>query len=221
MSAWVYVRQHWTDFFSSCALVMSIVSLRLSYLRFHATARPVLYLKCASAVEIENIGPVAAVDICLSLIERDKRPSGKLSAPEILNPSGKANISAYQYPKTVTKELPAGSFEETIMKLEGQEMQPNPSRVARHLLLRDGRQLLAVRYRPPDGTRQIVRLFSVARRANGFSCLKQRSKVLVAFRVRFFEWLYRHNPELAPPLNFAALLACTGVQEKKNGKSPE
>jgi hypothetical protein len=218
MSAWVYLKQHWTDFFSSCALVMSIVSLRLSYLRFHATARPVLYLKCASAVEIENIGPVAAVDICLALIERVKRPSGRLSAPEILNPGGKSNISAYQYPETVTKELPAGSFEEKIMKLEGQEGRSHPSRIARHLLLRDGRQLLVVRYRPPDGTRQIVRLFSVARRANGFSCLKQRPKVLVAFRARFFEWRYRHNSELAPPPNFAALLASTSVQEKKNDK---
>jgi hypothetical protein len=158
-------------------------------------------------VEIENLGPVPAVDISLTLIERVKRPSGKLSVRGMLKAGEKTSISAYDYPETLEAELGPGSFEEIIRNLDGEKVRIPPTRIARYLLLRDGGQLLVMRYRTPDSARQMVRLFSVVRLRERFPSLKLNWGPLVRLYAKFLEWRFRRNSVFAPPSKVPSFLS--------------
>ena len=170
-------------------------------------------------VDIENLGPVPAVDISLTLIERVKRPSGKLSVQDMLKAGEKTTISAYDYPETVEAELGPGSFEEIIRNLEGEKVRIPPTRIARHLLLRDGGQLLVVRYRAPDSAKQIVHLFSVVRRRERFPALKPNWKPLVGLYAKFLEWRFRRRSVFAPPSKLPSFLTSGEGENKGTGNT--
>jgi len=234
MFIWSYVKQHLGPILSLCSLVASIVALRLSYVKWWRETQPILYPRGvskvhSSSVEIENVGPVTAVDIALTLIETVKRPSGKLSVPDMLKPGEKSTVSAYDYPEAVEAELPLEFFEDIVYKSEqiihesegnalsnGRDVRIPATRIAHHLLFRAGGQLLVIKYRAPDRAKQIVRLFAGFRRGDGFPQFKPGWKLLAGFRARLAEWRYRHNSEFAPPFKLLAFLDAEGDAE--NGK---
>ena len=113
-------------------------------------------------MEIENVGPAPAVGISLTLLERVKRPSARLSASNILRPGDKATISAYEYPQTVEAEVAQNTLlpmEYTMRWLDEDNVHLDSRRVAHYLLSRAGEQYLVVRYGVVDGSKEIVRIF--------------------------------------------------------------
>jgi hypothetical protein len=195
-----WLRQNWL---ALCGLSISVLALILSYKRFKHDTRPALIV---SHSEIENVGQVVAVGITLNLVERIKRPSGKLHVARILRPSEKSPIGASDWPKALTEELDRnpGSMEEIVRKKDGQEVHHYGKRVASYLLRREGNQIAILRFRPVDGSKTVVRLFSAVRNSEGrfkelVPCYRVLRNRLGAFLLE--KW-YRKNAELAPTFKF-------------------
>ena len=103
---------------TGCALV-------LSFKRFKHDTRPKLILTSGSeGIEVENVGQTTAVNITLTLVERVRRPSGKLSVPtDALRPGEKSTIVAFDWPDTL--EVPGNEIldmSEWVLRMDGRKV---------------------------------------------------------------------------------------------------
>lgn len=209
------LRQNWLALSSFC---ISVLALILSYKKFKHDTRPALDLRYR---EIENVGQVAAVGITLGLVERTKRPSGKLYVARMLRPGEKSTIEASKWPKALTAELQRNprSMEEIVLQQDGQEVKYDGKRVASHLLTREGKQIVILRFRAVDGSRTFVRLFSPTRSSEGRFTEMTPSYRLLRNRLGAFllERWYGKNAGLKPPFKFPVHEEGNGI-EKETGK---
>jgi hypothetical protein len=213
-----WLRQNWL---ALCSLSISVLAFTLSYRKFRHDTRPALIVRHG---EIENVGRVVAVDVSMNLVERAKRPSGKLSVARILRPGEKSAIGAFDWPKALRVELEKNprSMEEIVSKAEGQEVQYSSKRVASHLLTREGTQIVILRFRAVDGSKTFLRLFSPRRSNEGrFTELMPSYRVLRnRFGVFLLEKWFGKNAELAPPLKFPAHENEDAIEDGTRGLGP-
>lgn len=198
-----WLQQNWL---ALCGFGISVLAFTLSYRRFKHDTRPALILRGGSeGTEIENVGQVVAVGVALTLVERVKRPSGKLGVADILRPGEKATVRAFDWPEAVAAELERNtlsSTEEFVRRMDGQKVRPDGRRVASYLLSREGKRIVILRFRAVDGSKTSVRLFrSVKGKLDEFTTLRPSYRL---FRNRIWaaavEKLYSGNAEIAPPL---------------------
>lgn len=218
MAAWSFVKQNWL---ALCSLAMSLAAVSLSYVKLRRETRPLLHVRMiAGRAEIENLGPVTAVNISLRLIERVRRPSGKLSVTEILRPGEKAAVSAYDYPEAVKEGFTQNcglSFEAVISELAGEDVKIPSDRIASYLLSREGNPTLIIRYREVDGFKRIVRVLSPFKRENRFTQLKPSWKLFASVYARFLERRYGGNSEFAMPSSLFRESGDRDVQPRDSG----
>jgi len=200
-----WLRQNWL---ALCSLSISVLALTLSYKKFKHDTRPALLLRSGfKGIEVENVGQVVAVGATLSLVERLKRPSGRVHVGDTLRPGEKSTVSAFDWPGALTAELERNtlsSMEEFVLKSDGQEVRYDGRRVASYLLTREGGQILILRFRAGDGSKTFVRLFSVVRSSQNRFAQLMPSWRLLRNRLGAFalEKWYGKNPQLAPPFKF-------------------
>jgi hypothetical protein len=199
-----FLRQSWLAIGS---MMVSLFAVWLSYIKLRRESRPILHVRGSSGkVEIENIGPVAAVDVTVTLLEPTKRPSGRLVVENMLRaPGGKATISAWDWPKELEAEIRQNqllSLEDEILRLEGKESPIPTDRVAQYLLCRHGGRLL-VRYRIADNPRIHVRLFKVQQSGEGFPhFVRMRPLLGMRFHAVLLQLFWRLHPQYQPPFKF-------------------
>jgi hypothetical protein len=210
-----WLRQNWL---ALCSLSISVLALILSYKKFKHDTRPALILRHG---EIENVGQVVAVGVTVNLVERIKRPSGKMYVARILKPGEKSAIGASDWPKALTAELERNpqSMEEIVLKMDGQEVKYDGKRVASHLLTREGNQIVILRFRAVDRSKTIVRLFSPVRSSEGGFIELMPSYRVLRNRLGAFliEKWYRKNAELAPPFRFPVHEEGNALEEGTGG----
>jgi hypothetical protein len=199
-----WLKQNWLALLS---FLLSAFAVVLSYRKFTHDTRPTLLLRTSSGGnEIENVGQAVAVNIKLTLVERVKRPSGTLVAPDTLRPGERSIISALDWPEALTADLNQETLEpmsEWVLRMDGRKVHPNGARVAAYLLARE-RIIVILRYGAGDGPTMFVRLFSRAKmNPRKFPQLvpvpRPMRNRLCAFLIERF---YGKNAELAPPFEF-------------------
>lgn len=195
--------------------MISVLAFALSYKKFRHDTRPALIMRRISqgegqwwdAIEIENVGQSLAVGVSLTLVERTKRPSGRLHVGDVLKPGESTAVSAFDWPDALAEELDRNTLSpmaEFVLKMDGRSVRPDSRRVAAYLLCRDGKQIVVLRFRVLDGAKTVVRLFSPVKSSKGaftelipvYRCLRNRPCAAALQR-----W-YGSNAELAPPLKF-------------------
>jgi hypothetical protein len=201
------VLNHWNGLALSVSVALSVVALFISYRAMRQNTVPVISVRESSTggIEIVNTGSITAIDIELELVERTRRPSGRLVSKKSLSKDEAAIISAFDCLDDVHKEYPARDFEARIRRFRGEETRTAPNDLARHLLSRDGKQLLIVSYGVPDSPKRITRIFDPimhADRSVRFRLKKKRS-------ARAYSMIYRLRysgfPVYAPPFDFSQL----------------
>jgi hypothetical protein len=214
-----WLKQNWL---ALCSLVISVLAFVLAYKKFRHDTRPALILRRGSkGMELENIGPVVVYGITLTLIERVRRPSGRLSVVDTLRPGESSPISAFDLPEELTTEFERNtllSFEETMLMAEGQRIRPNARNVASYLLSREGRAIIVLRFRARDESKTFVRLFRAVRGKNDEFIVTPshrtlRNRVMAAA----LEKLYRGNGQLAPPFGLPPFQEHGTLEEGKAG----
>jgi hypothetical protein len=198
-----WLQQHWMALLS---FVISVLAFTLSYKKFKYDTRPALVLRRGSeGTEVENVGQVVAVGVTLTLVEKVKRPSGRLGVVDTLRPGDKSTVRAFDWPESLTTELARNTLEsmdEFVLGMAGKKVRPDGTKVAAYLLSRAGKRVVILRFRAADGSKTFVRLFQSGREKLGeFTVLTPSHKVL---RNRVWaaalQKYYGGNAELAPPL---------------------
>jgi hypothetical protein len=202
---WDFLRSNWVAIVS----LSGWVSTWIAYQKLKRDTRPALHVSHVTqmphTVEIENVGPTVVVNLALGLIERTRRPSGRLSTVQTLRPGERAQVSAYACPHSLSAEVEATRYlppEHTILRLSGKDTRISGPLMAEYLLTRDGGQLLTLRYRVADSTKTCVRMFSTVRRGDGFVDFKPRRTMSTRPYVRLPEVWNKHNPEFAAPFTW-------------------
>jgi hypothetical protein len=92
-------------------------------------------------------------------------------------------------------------MEEIVLRMKGQEVQPDDRRVASYLLARDKKPIIIMRFRAVDAPKLFVRLFSRVKSSQDTFNELIRSHRLFRNRPCAFvlEKWYGKNAELAPP----------------------
>jgi hypothetical protein len=203
MISWL---QH--NWLSLCSFGISVLALTLYYKKFKLDTRPALVLRRGSeGMEIENVGQVVAVGVTLTLVERVKRPSGRLSVADTLRPGEKSTVRAFDWPQALTAELERNTLspmEEFVRRADGQKVRPDSRRVAFYLLTREGKRIVILRFRAVDGSKTFVRLFQSVKSREGESTVLPPSVLRNRVWAAALEKLYGRKAELelevAPPL---------------------
>jgi hypothetical protein len=182
--------------------MVSVLALTLSHKKFKHDTRPALVLRRGSeGAEIENVGPVVAVGITLTLLERTKRPSAALGVTDTLRPGDKSPVRAFDWPEAVAVEMNHNTLEpcpEWVLRMDGHDVHPSGERVASYLLAREGRQILILRFRAVDGSKNLVRLFRSAKIRRDPSTVLRPSVLRNRVWAAVLEKLYAGNAELRP-----------------------
>lgn len=185
------------------------VSLHRRKLRYDTT--PILNV-CRGqrgATQIENTGPAAATGISLCLIERSKRPSGRLAGTDILRTKESLTIYAYDYPKELEDEMRKErllSVEDVILRLHGQKPRIASELIAEYLLSREGNQLLVVHYRVAGESKIRRRVYRHTKNSQGFTEFVPCGKIMSnRFIVHLLQRWNSRNSQFAPPFDWGAL----------------
>jgi hypothetical protein len=217
------VLNHWNGLTLSVSVLLSVVALLISHRALRQNTVPVISVRESSTggIEIVNTGSITAIDIELKLIERTRRPSGRLVSKKSLSKDEAAIISAFDCLDDVHKEYPPRDFEARIRRFHGEETRTAPDDLARHLLSRDGKQLLVVSYGIPDSPKRITRIFDPtmhADRSVRFQLKKKHSAraYLVIYRLR-----YSRFPVYALPFDFSKLQTPHGDLSRASSSEPE
>ncbi len=202
------LKQNWM---APCSLIISALAFVLSYRRFKHDTRPKLILSAVpEGIEIENVGQVVAVNITLTLVERVKRPSGKLSVSHALRPGDKATVGASDWTDALTAELNRHTLEpmsEFVLRSSGRAVRPAGARVAFYLMARE-KTTAILRFRAADGSKTFVRLISARRNQEGFPEFVPAWRPLGnRLSALMIERWYAKNAEIAPPSSLPRLEA--------------
>lgn len=207
-----WLQQNWL---ALCSFWISVLAFTLSYKKFKLDTRPALVLRRGSeGMEIENVGQVVAVGVTLTLIERVKRPSGRLSVADTLRPGEKSTVRAFDWPQALTPELERNTLspmEEFVRRADGHNVRPDSRRVASYLLAREGKRVVILRFRAVDGSKTFVRLFQSVKSKQDESTVLTPSVLRNRVWAAALEKLYGRKAELElelttplPPFNSSA-----------------
>lgn len=200
-----WLKQNWQTLSSLVSPLIAVLAFALSYKRFKRDTRPALIWGHGSeGTEIENVGPVAAVDITLTLFERTKRSSGRLRVGDTLRPGEKSTIRALDWPEALTVEMRQHVLEPMdhfVLRMARKEVRQDANRVASHLLCRKGKRIVILKFRAADRPNVFTRVFLLGSKQEAFTKFRQPCQILSNRLCAFLlERWYAKNVELAPPL---------------------
>lgn len=193
------------------ALAISLWAARTSRSVARRTTEPVLSLRVVSPafrghIELQNAGAVMASDVRIELIERHRRPSGRLHVGDVLRVGENVTVVAWDFPPELNAEFrsrqifgdPATDLENIQRSIKGGSPKPyQDDLIAFHLTARKGGQRIVVSCSVPDRRRQ-VRIYKVCHSNFASPEFRTCSTFLVGCRAAYLRFLFKRNALLMP-----------------------